>query len=198
MSESNSIGRIKEAIALAKKLHAGQVRKGPKGEAFFNHPRRVCKCYLTFKHKSVNGMVASLCHDLIEDTVLNIEELDGLFGPQVRKIVCDLTKPHNFSSDEYAAKIGDWTLESKKIKLCDIEDNILSSRQIHFGQRMPMLVKWRKYLDQLRRVSLGGLAEEKEIWERWDAVNELAAREWKHLTAGLVLNREQNKGNFPF
>lgn len=191
MGENNSIGQIKEAVVLAKKLHAGQVRKGPKREAFFNHPRRVCKCYLTFKYKSVNGMVASLCHDLIEDTVLTIEELEGLFGPQVRKIVWDLTKPYKFSSSEYAAKIGGWTLESKKIKLCDIEDNILSSRQIHSDQRIPMLAKWRKYLDQLGKNFCGGLAEkeEKKIWDKWNVVNDLAAEEWKHLTASSVVSR---------
>jgi (p)ppGpp synthase/HD superfamily hydrolase len=189
MNETNSIGRIKEAVFLAKKLHAGQVRKGPKKEAFFNHPRRVCKCYLTFKHKSVNGMVASLCHDLIEDTSLAIEELDGLFGQQVRTIVWDLTKPRKFSSDEYAAKINGWSLEAKKIKLCDIEDNILSSRQIHSDQRISMLVKWRKYLDQLGKVSPGGLAEEKEILKKWDAVNELAAEELKRLTTDSGFSR---------
>lgn len=189
MSDNNSIGRIKEAVVLAKKLHAGQVRKGPKREAFFNHPRRVCKCYLKFKHKSADGMVASLCHDLIEDTSLSIEELDGLFGPQARNIVWDLTKPRTFSSDEYAAKIGDWTLEARKIKLCDIEDNILSSRQIHSDRRISMLVKWRKYLDQLGKISCGELAEEKEILKKWDAVNELAAEEWKRLTAGSGFSR---------
>jgi (p)ppGpp synthase/HD superfamily hydrolase len=189
MKETNSIGRIKEAVTLAKRLHAGQVRKGPKKEAFFNHPRRVCKYYLAFKHKSVNGMVASLCHDLIEDTPLSIEELEDLFGPQVRKIVWDLTKPDTCSSDEYAAKIGGWTLESKKIKLCDIEDNILSSRQIHSGRRVAMLVKWRKYLQQLGKFSSGELAEETEMYKKWSAVNELAVSEWNRLTAGSDFNR---------
>lgn len=189
MSENNSIRRIKEAVALAKKLHAGQVRKGPTRDAFFNHPRRVCKCYLTFKHKSANGMVASLCHDLIEDTSLAIEELEGLFGSEVRKIVWDLTKPHNFSSDEYAANIGGWALESKKIKLCDIEDNILSSRQIHSDQRISMLVKWKNYLDQLGKMSPGELAEENEFLKKWDAVNELAGNEWKQMTASSTFSR---------
>lgn len=58
MNAISSIGRIKKAVALAKKFHAGQIRKGPKGEAFYNHPRRVCKYYLTFKYKSENGMLA--------------------------------------------------------------------------------------------------------------------------------------------
>lgn len=189
--EMNShIGRIKNAVALARKLHAGQVRKGPMREAFYNHPRRVCKCYLAFKHKSVSGMVASLCHDLVEDTPLSIEELEKVFGSQVRQIVWDLTKPHNFSSDEYAAKIRNWTLESRKIKLCDIEDNILSSRQIHSRQRTQMLFKWRKYLNQMENFSPGGLAEEEEFVQKWDAVNKLHGEEWNRLTEGSAFLRD--------
>ncbi len=189
MSEDSSIGRIKEAVALAKKFHAGQVRKGPKREAFFNHPRRVCKYYLAFEYKSVDGMVAALCHDLIEDTSLTIEELEGLFGLEVGKVVLDLTKPYGVSSDAYAAKINNWALESKKIKLCDIEDNILSSRQIHSDQRVSMLVKWRKYLSQLGKISSDGLAENKEVLQKWDAVSKLAEKEWKHVIAGSEFSR---------
>lgn len=189
MSETSSFGRIKDAVALAKRLHAGQVRKGPKREAFYNHPRRVCKYYLAFKHKSVHGVVACLCHDLIEDTSLDIEELESLFGPQVRTIVWDLTKPDTCSSDEYAAKIGGWTLEAQKIKLCDIEDNILSSRQIHSDRRVSMLAKWRKYLVQLGKFSSVELAEETEMYKKWSAVNELAVSEWNRLTEGSDFNR---------
>lgn len=130
-----------------------------------------------------------MCHDLIEDTSLAIEEIEGLFGPQVRKIVLDLTKPYRCSSDAYAAKISGWALKSKKIKLCDIEDNILSSRTIHWDQRIPMLSKWRKYLTQRGKSSSGELAEEKEIFEKWNAVNQLAIEEWNRLTAGSDVNR---------
>ena len=104
-------------MRLAKKFHAGQVRKGPKGEAFYHHPRRVCKGYLAFNNKSISGVFAALCHDLVEDTPLSLEELEEMFGADVRQIVFNLTKPPNISSEEYAEKICHWNLESKKIKL---------------------------------------------------------------------------------
>ncbi|GJL78427.1 MAG: hypothetical protein NPINA01_14160 [Nitrospinaceae bacterium] len=184
MDKTSQIRQVKKAVVLARKFHAGQVRKGPKGEAFYNHPRRVCKYYLTYKQKSIAGMLASICHDLVEDTALSIEEIEGVFGMEVREIVSDLTKPDHFSSEEYAAEIGTWSLESKKIKLCDIEDNILSSRAIDSNRRTCMLLRWKKYLDQLGKISSDGMAAQKEFRHKWIAVNKLHTEELKGLTAG--------------
>lgn len=183
MNGNSQFRLIKEAVLLARKFHDGQVRKGPIGEAFYNHPRRVCKCYLTYKYKSMAGALASLCHDLVEDTSLSIEEIGDLFGAEVRNIVWDLTKPHDSSSDEYADRICDWNLESKKIKLCDIEDNILSSRKIHYKERGHMLARWKKYLDQLKKNSPNGLTTEGEFIYKWKAVNQLHTLEWQALSA---------------
>jgi len=180
--KNSNFGRIKQAVRLAKKFHAGQVRKGPKREAFYNHPRRVCKGYLAFKNKSVSGVIAALCHDLVEDTPFSLEELEEMFGTDVRQIVFNLTKPWNVSSEEYAKKICHWNLESKKIKLCDIEDNILDSREIPLEQRLRMLVRWKKYVDKLEyELPPGGLEEEKELIQKWFAVNKLHAEEWNRL-----------------
>lgn len=184
--KNSSFGQIKQAVRLAKKFHAGQVRKGPKGEAFYHHPRRVCKGYLAFKNKSISGVIAALCHDLVEDTPLSLDELEEMFGADVRQIVFNLTKPSNVSSEEYAKKISRWNLESKKIKLCDIEDNILGSREIPLERRMGMLVRWKKYLDKLEHNSpMGGSEMELELVKKWDAVNKLYAEEWNRLKQGI-------------
>jgi GTP diphosphokinase / guanosine-3',5'-bis(diphosphate) 3'-diphosphatase len=178
----SKFGQIKQAVRLAKKFHAGQVRKGPKGDAFYNHPRRVCKSYLAFKNKSISGVVAALCHDLVEDTPLDLDELGQIFGPDVRQIVFNLTKPDSVSSSEYAENFFDWGLESKKIKLCDIEDNILDSREIPLERRMRMLVRWKRYLDKLENSSpVHDLETELELVEKWTAVNKLHAEEWKGM-----------------
>ena len=178
----SNFGQIRQAVRLAKKYHAGQVRKGPKGEAFYHHPRRVCKGYLAFKKKSISGIIAALCHDLVEDTSLSLNELEEMFGAEVRQIVFNLTKPGNVSSEAYAKEISSWNLESKKIKLCDIEDNILGSREIPVEQRMRMLVRWKKYLEKLEQNSpSGGLEVEIELVQKWSAVNKLYADEWSRL-----------------
>ena len=169
-------------MRLAKKFHAGQERKGPKGEAFYHHPRRVCKGYLAFNNKSISGVIAALCHDLVEDTPLSLDELEEMFGADVRQIVFNLTKPDNVSSEEYSKKISGWNLESKKIKLCDIEDNIFGSREIPLERRMRMLVRWKKYLDKLEhKPSSGGIEVEIEWVQKLSAVKKLHADEWNRL-----------------
>lgn len=189
--KNSNNGQIKQAVRLAKKFHAGQVRKGPKAEAFYHHPRRVCKSYLAFKKKSISGMIAALCHDLVEDTPLSLDELEEMFGADVRKIVFNLTKPPNISSEEYAKNICDWNVESKKIKLCDIEDNIQDSRDIPLEQRQGMLVKWKKYLDQLVHAPVScGIEMKNELAEKWNTVNELHAEEWNRLKTRTNLLRK--------
>ncbi len=176
---------------MAKKFHAGQVRKGPKGDPFYNHPRRVCKSYLTYKNKSVSGLIAALCHDLVEDTAMSLDELERMFGADVRKIVFDLTKPADISSEEYANNIFDWSLESKKIKLCDIEDNILDSREIPLERRLRMLVRWKKYLDKIGREPLsGGFVKNRELAEKFRTVNDLHTEEWDGLKIRINLLRK--------
>lgn len=164
------------------------MRKGPKGDPFYNHPRRVCKSYLAYNNTSVAGLIAALCHDLVEDTPMSLDELEEMFGVDVRKIVFDLTKPPNVSSEEYAKNIFDWSLESRKIKLCDIEDNILDSREIPREQRMGMLTRWKKYLDKLGCDPLsGGFVRNKELAEKWRVVNELHTEEWNGLKIRINL-----------
>jgi len=178
-------------VRLAKKFHAGQVRKGPNGDAFYNHPRRVCKSYLIFENKSISGVIAALCHDLVEDTPMSLIKLEEIFGAEVRKIVFDLTKPPNISSEEYAKNIRDWNLESKKIKLCDIEDNILDSREIPLEQRLRMLVRWKKYLDKLEQGSSSGeFGKKNELFEKWNTVNKLHAEEMDRLKPRINLLRK--------
>lgn len=127
-------------------------------------------------------MIAALCHDLVEDTPLSLDELENIFGVEVQMIVFNLTKPEDISSAEYAKKINHWGLESKKIKLCDIEDNILDSREIPLEQRTRMLVRWKKYLDRLENDSpLNGQEAEIEFVNKWNAVNKLHTEEWNRL-----------------
>jgi hypothetical protein len=166
------------------------VRKGPKEEAFYNHPRRVCKSYLAFRNKSVSGLIAALCHDLVEDTSVSFDELEELFGTDVRNIVFDLTKPPNISSEDYAKNIIGWSLESRKIKLCDIEDNIQDSRDIPLKRRLRMLVRWKKYLEELGRdPESDGFVKNIELVEKWHSVNDLHTNEMAGLNLRINLLR---------
>ncbi len=164
---------LKKAVCLSKMGHLGQLRKGPLKEPFYNHPRRVCKSYLKFKHKTHAGVLAALCHDLVEDTFVTTNEIENNFGVDVAILVNDLTKPKNVSSEDYARSIYQWQWESKKLKLCDIEDNILSSKLINTHDRKRMLNKWNNYLEKLFHSAKGSLDELMEFYKKWNFVYNL-------------------------
>lgn len=184
--EPGALGRIREAYRVIRLAHAGQHRKGSEGELFFNHPRRVCKAYLEFQYKTLDGAIAALCHDLVEDTPVSPEDIETLFGPSVRRMVEELTKPPGVSHLDYLRHFDNWALESKKIKLCDIEDNILGSRSIEVEPRGKMMLKWGRYLSAL---SPGCVPADDGEWieykSKWMRVQALLDREW----SGGVRNR---------
>jgi len=55
---------------------------------------------------------------------------------------------------------------------------------------MRMLTRWKKYLDKLGCDPLsGGLVRNKELAEKWGAVNKLHTEEWNELKTGINLVR---------
>lgn len=185
----NPIGQFKNALRLARESHEGQFRKGPDREKFINHPRRVCKAYLRFRHKTTTGAIASLCHDLVEDTKVSPGDLERYFDVNVKNLVGVLTKPQGLSSRQYGAFMRDWSLESRKIKVCDIEDNIISSLRIDPARRSTMLNKWRYYLDRLgENLKNDSSNESREFRQKLREIYELCDRELRGTRHILIGN----------
>ncbi len=175
--EAESFKRLRLAVRLARRGHAGQFRKGRLKEIYYCHPKRVCKAYLKYKFNSLDGAIACLCHDLVEDTELSLPDIEREFGPTVESLVDYLTKPPELPSLEYASLMNGWSLEAKKIKLCDIEDNIISSRQISPDRRERMLGKWLAFLSNLNEISVGSCEKTSEFLDKKRKVCELCRDE---------------------
>ena len=80
---------ITKAIYWAKKYHGGQVRKS--GEPFYSHPLEVA--YLVSDYKlSTEVIVASILHDIVEDTEVSIGMLVDNFSWRIAQIVDRLTR----------------------------------------------------------------------------------------------------------
>jgi len=76
------------AADFAARKHRGQRRKDVEATPYINHPVRVATLLAgTGGVKDVATLQAALLHDTIEDTNTTPEELDNLFGPEVRKLV---------------------------------------------------------------------------------------------------------------
>ena len=81
--------KLKKAISFCESAHVGQFRKT--GEPYSNHPINVALICAGWK-LDVEGLVAGLLHDTVEDTHITLSDIEDLFGKEVRLIIDGLTK----------------------------------------------------------------------------------------------------------
>ncbi|BAZ46021.1 (p)ppGpp synthetase I, SpoT/RelA [Chondrocystis sp. NIES-4102] len=88
---------ICRAFNFAYQLHEGQYRKS--GEPYIAHPIAVASLLRDLGGDSVT-IAAGFLHDVVEDTDVTPEEIEAMFGEQVRQLVEGVTKlsKFNFSS----------------------------------------------------------------------------------------------------
>lgn len=77
------------ALEVATVAHEGQKRKS--GEPFIIHPVAVA-AILADLRMDMDSVIAGLLHDTVEDTQMTLEELEDMFGRDVRRIVEGATK----------------------------------------------------------------------------------------------------------
>ncbi len=114
---------LERAITIAAEAHAGQ--KDRAGAPYILHPIR-----LMIQMDSENAMMASVLHDVVEDSVWTLDDLrkEG-FSNEVLNAVDCLTH-----RDEEGEDYWDYIQRAKsdpiaiKVKLADLEDNLNSDR----------------------------------------------------------------------
>ena len=94
---SEDINLICRAFEFACELHQGQYRKS--GEPYIAHPVAVAGLLRDLGGDSAM-VAAGFLHDVVEDTEVTLEEIEGRFGSPVRQLVEGVTKlsKFNFSS----------------------------------------------------------------------------------------------------
>jgi len=80
---------VQNAIAFGRKMHEKQFRKS--GELYFTHPIQVAMLATEY-NLDTETVVASLLHDVVEDTPATVKDVESLFGATVGKMVDALTK----------------------------------------------------------------------------------------------------------
>lgn len=93
LSECKGVSIDMDAVKLALqyiiKYHANQKRHS--GELYYHHPMAVALIAAGINYKT-EIIVASLLHDIVEDTEFNIAQVQFLFGTTVADLVNKLTK----------------------------------------------------------------------------------------------------------
>ena len=150
--------RIVEAINLAIKAHNGQLYNGK--DYFQEHVLDVLKlvCETQFR-RNEDVLIATILHDVVEDTEVTLEEIKKKFGKNVVKLLDLVT--HNKADDHYSV----YTVRLKNsknkgaitIKLCDLTSNLSKIENVENSFRKYLLRK--KYLNALTYLTLGYFTE---------------------------------------
>jgi GTP diphosphokinase / guanosine-3',5'-bis(diphosphate) 3'-diphosphatase len=96
-----STARIEAAFEVARKAHAGQVRRS--GEPYLAHPLGVAMILAELGLDDVT-LVGALLHDAVEDTSVTLGDLEQQFGTEVTAIVDGVTKLDRLQFDSREAQ----------------------------------------------------------------------------------------------
>jgi len=112
------------ALELSKKAHAPQKRKS--GEPYVVHPITVAAITALVSNDE-SMIIAALLHDVVEDTVYEIEEIKSLFGQDVAHMVEGMTKIDDMREVQLIPSTSDEKLISsamtfRKMLLSSIKD----------------------------------------------------------------------------
>ncbi len=98
--------RIELAYRMSEEAHAGQVRKS--GEPYVTHPLAVANIVVDLGLDDVS-VIAALLHDAIEDTAMDLADVQRSFGSEVASIVDSVTRldrlQFNTQEEEQAASM---------------------------------------------------------------------------------------------
>ena len=148
IAEIDSV-RFEEALALAVRLHHGQVRKGSE-VPYISHPLAVAAIALEYG-ASEDEAIAAVLHDTIEDCGGSAarEEIRGRFGDRVTEIVdgctdSDVTPkpPWRKRKDAYIAHIP---TASHSVRLVSMADKLHNSQSILRDHRRLGEAVWERF-----------------------------------------------------
>ena len=95
-SPDSDLDLIDKAYIFSARVHEGQVRLS--GEPYLSHPLEVAYILADMNLDPVS-IAAGLLHDVVEDTHATAEEIEKMFGHEVRHIVSGVTKLSVLSFD---------------------------------------------------------------------------------------------------
>ena len=83
------LGLIERAYLVAKEGHAGQTRAS--GEPYINHPLNVAGILAELQLDDTT-IAAALLHDVVEDTLFTLDEIEDMFGSEIALLIDGVTK----------------------------------------------------------------------------------------------------------
>jgi (p)ppGpp synthase/HD superfamily hydrolase len=121
--QATAAGTLLGALHFAACKHAGDKRKDGV-TPYINHPIAVAELLARIgKVDDVAVLQAALLHDTVEDTDTTPEELEGVFGREVRDLVMEVTDdmslPKNERRERQLKQAADLSHGAKQIRIAD-------------------------------------------------------------------------------
>jgi len=156
-----SVDLLHEAYVFAKSKHGKQLRK-VSHHLYIIHPLRMCiRLFVEFKIRDDNLLIATLFHDLVEDTEVSVSDLKELYGRNVASIVETLTRYRDENEDlktKYLSKISEVSRflksdhNTRLIKVLDMLDNMHSWQSIKTNDEL--YKKLPRWLAQIEKINI--------------------------------------------
>ena len=127
---------LNRAYVFAMKAHGSQLRAS--GDPYFHHPVEVAGILTGFKLDSAS-IATALLHDTVEDTGATLEEIEGLFGRTVARLVDGVTKlnrlelqsAHTAQAENFRKLLLAMS-EDIRVLLVKLADRLHNMRTLHF------------------------------------------------------------------
>lgn len=134
--------QIRDAFEFALKAHGNQRRKS--GEPYITHPLEVARICYEEMGLGPTAVIAALLHDTVEDTPVELSDVEQKFGPKISKIVDGLTKLdglYNVESPqaENFKKVLSTLVEDVRVVLIKMADRLHNLRTIDIMPRHKQL-----------------------------------------------------------
>nr|CAB3252155.1 guanosine-3',5'-bis(diphosphate) 3'-pyrophosphohydrolase MESH1-like [Phallusia mammillata] len=113
--------------------HKDQRRKDPDQTPYINHPIGVAEILSKEGNVSdIEVLQGALLHDTVEDTETTFEEIEELFGSNVRGIVAEVTDDKGLPKQERKRlQVVNAPKKSKKAKLVKLADKLYNLRDLN-------------------------------------------------------------------
>ena len=171
--EYDDTGLVLKALAFAAEKHRDQRRKGIEASPYINHPIDLAN---TLWHlggvTDAVVIAAALLHDTIEDTNTTPEELQTLFGDQVKNIVLEVTDDKLLSPVlRKRLQVIKAPHKSHMAKLIKLADNICNIQDIlHSPPEGWDLKRKQKYFNWAKEVVDGVRGTNSRLEQAFDEV----------------------------
>ena len=158
MNHSTEYAAILKALHFASIKHKDQRRKDEEASPYINHPIEVAE--ILARVGQVTDLVvlqSAILHDTIEDTQTTAEEIEALFGAEVRSVVLEVTDDRSLLKQERKRlQIEHAPHISTRAQMVKLADKISNVRAIELAPPANWsLERRREYLDWTEQVVAG-------------------------------------------